>query len=136
MLGDEKLEESFGCDRCWPRSLDSAWGARRRLKLEEVLIDEMHYRVIILTCNVCRQHFISIFTETIDWADGEDPQYWIIMPLTRQEAADLAHRRNSISEEMLNVLASKRRSLRRDYPKEADKPSLSWATGVSVRQHD
>ncbi len=135
-MGNDRLKENLGCDRCWPPSADAAWEARRQLIRGNPLIDELHYGVWILTCSACSQHFISIFTEEIDWADGDDSQYWIVMPLTQQEAADIAGRGGSLTEEGLNSLASDRRSLRRDYPKGADVPRLFWASGVSIPPHD
>ncbi len=135
-MGNDRLKESFGCKGCWPSSADAAWGARGLLRSEEELVDESHYYVMILTCSACSQRFISIFSERIDWVDGDDPQYWTVMPLTQQEAADLSCRRGSLSEGELMSLAPDRRSLRRDYPKGADKPSVFWATGVWFPAHD
>jgi hypothetical protein len=135
-VGNDRSKQNFGCERCWPPAAAAAWEARRQLELEERLVDESHYRVVILTCPACTQRFISIFTEKIDWADGDDPQYWTVMPLTQQEAADLRRRGSSVSEGELCSLASDRRSLQRDYPKEADAPRLFWATGISMIAHD
>jgi hypothetical protein len=134
-MGNDRSKENFGCKRCWPSSAEAAWEARSQLRLEEDLVDESHYHVMILTCSYCAQRFISIFTEEIDWVDGEDPQYWTVMPLTQQEAVDLGCRRGSLSDGELISLAPDRRSLQRDYPKGADKPRLFWATGVWVGPH-
>lgn len=133
---NDRSKENFGCNRCWPSSAEAAWEARGQLEREDLLVDEAHYRVMILTCAACAQRFISIFTEKIDWVDGEDPQFWTVVPLTQQEAADLSCRRGSLSDGELISLAPDRRSLRRDYPKGADKPSLFWATGVWFPAHD
>jgi hypothetical protein len=135
-MSNDSAKQNFGCNRCWTSSAEDAWEARGQLRLKEDLVDESHYHVMILTCSACAQRFISIFTEKIDWVDGEDQQYWTVMPLTQQEAADLSCRRGSLSEGELMSLARDRRSLQRDYPKGADKPILFWATGVSIRAHD
>ena len=65
-----------GCKRCWPSSADAAWKARDGLKLSAELIDESHFHVMILACPQCGQQFISVFTEMIDWINGDDAQYW------------------------------------------------------------
>jgi hypothetical protein len=135
-MGNDRSRENFGCNRCWPASAEAAWEARGQLKREDLLVGESHYRVVILTCASCAQRFISIFTEKIDWVDGEDPQYWTVMPLTQQEAVDLGCRRDSLSEAELMSLARDRQSLQRDFPKGADKPSVFWATGVWFPAHD
>ncbi|MBN1996147.1 hypothetical protein JW935_01260 [candidate division KSB1 bacterium] len=135
-MSSNRPKNNFGCQLCWPSSADTAWAARRKLKRTETLVDESHFHVMILTCPSCSQCFISIFTEQIDWVDGEDPQYWIVMPLTQKEAADLSRQDDSALERQLHSLAPERKSLRHDYPKEAAKPSSFWANGISIRAHD
>ena len=98
------------------------------------LIDESHFHVMILACAHCAQRFVSIFAETIDWADGEDPQYWTLLPITGAEAADLTEQRNLLTESELYALPG-RRCLRRDYPKAAA-PRTFWAEGVIIGPHD
>lgn len=127
--------EHFGCERCWPSSADDAETASRALTREVDLIDESHFHVMIRACTSCSQQFVSIFTETIDWADGEDPQYWTLMPITREEAADLVWRGGSLSEATLDELGVGRRSLRRDHPK-GEAPRSFWDTGILVGPHD
>jgi len=135
-MGNDKSEQIFGCKRCWPSSAEAAWEARGELKREELLIDKSHYRVMILLCSACAQRFISIFSEKIDWAGGEDPQFWTVVPLTIEESENLGRRRGSMSEAELMSLAHGRRSLQRDFPKGADKPSVFWATGIWFPAHD
>ena len=125
-----------GCERCWPEAADAAWGARARLTHAEVLIDESHYRVTLLACPACGQRFLSVFTETVDWADSEDPQYWTLLPLEDAEAADLIRRGAATSEADLGALGAGRRSLMRDFPKGVPEPTVYWATGVRIGRHD
>ena len=134
-MGDQKPEEEFGCAQCWPPAADAAWaapGARTRVA---ELIDESHFAVSILACPRCSQRFVKIFTESIDWADGDDPQYWTLMPITAAEAADLARQQSSLKEADLNALGRGRRSLRRDCPKGVTQ-SIYWGTGIHVGRHD
>jgi uncharacterized protein YbaR (Trm112 family) len=127
--------ESFGCERCWPASANAAQDARRTLVREAELIDESHFHVMILACPSCRQRYLSVFTEMIDWDDGDDPQYWTTLPLTDAEAADLVRRRDSLDEATLNALGPGRRSLLHDHPKGVD-ARTHWGSGIFVGPHD
>ena len=132
---ERKESRDFGCQLCWPSTADAAWEARRSLACEAELIDESHFHVIILTCPNCNQRFLSVFTETIDWADGEDPQSWSLLPITDQEVADLVVRQGATTEAEINALGPERRCLRRDYPK--DRAALSfWSAGIWVEPYD
>ena len=127
-------EATFGCLQCWPALADAAWEARKGLVRVSDLIDESHFHVMILSCPSCAQQFLNVFTETIDWAAGEDPQYWTTLPLTAPEAADLVGR-SGISEADIAFMAPGRRSLRRDYPKD-ELPRDYWGNGILVGPHD
>jgi hypothetical protein len=129
------IGRDFGCERCWPSSADAAWEEMRTLTSEADLIDESHFHVVIRACRVCAQRFVSVFTETIDWASGDDPQYWTLLPITGPEAAELVRRGESLTESELNGLQSDRRCLRHDHPKGEGARSF-WAKGISVREHD
>jgi hypothetical protein len=135
MMAEERPREDFGCERCWPASPDAAWEARGTLRHAEELIDESHFHVMILACPHCAQRFVSVFTETIDWKDGDDPQYWTLMPITETEAVGLVQQRDSLTETKLDALGPGRRCLQRDYPKAAV-PRVFWGTGISVGLHD
>jgi hypothetical protein len=134
-MNDDTKTERFGCERCWPATADAATEARRTLVHEAELIEESHFHVMILACPSCAQRYVSVFTETIDWEDGEDPQYWTTLPLTPAETADLVRRADSITEATLDALGPGRRSLQRDHPKGAEARSY-WRTGIMVGPHD
>ena len=129
------MNEQFGCEICWPASADEAWEARRKLSSEADLIDESHFHVMILKCPICSQQFVSVFTETVDWVDGEDPQYWVTLPLTSEEAGWLVHQGSGLAEDDLRRLGPVRKCLHRDYPKRGE-PRAYWAVGISIRYHD
>jgi hypothetical protein len=135
MMLDDGPKQDFGCEQCWPSTADAAWEARKGLTHVAELIDESHLHVMILACPSCAQRFISIFTEMIDWIDGDDPQYWQLLPITEAEAADLIRRRDSLTETAFNALGQGRRSLQRDFPK-ATEPRLFWGIGIFVGPHD
>ena len=127
--------QEFGCDLCWPADASAAWGARDGLSRLKELIDESHFIVAILACPRCDQRYVSIFTELIDWQDGNDPQYWTLLPITEAEAEGLVQQEASLGETSLNALGRGRRSLRRDHPK-AGPPRVFWGSGVLVGPHD
>lgn len=129
-----RLGTTSGCDRCWPASPESAWEARRTLIAQSDLADESHFHVGIASCSHCAQRFVSVFTETIDWVDGEDPQDWTQLPITGDEAEALRQAGDALESE-LNGLDPRRRSLRRDSPK-GGPVRLFWGTGLFVSRHD
>jgi hypothetical protein len=128
------MDTLAGCAACWPSSADAAWEARKGLSTQTELVDESHFHVRLLGCSRCGQRFVSVFTEMIDWADGDDPQYWTMMPVTAEEKLAL-ERANPFMESILNQLAPGRRSLLRSAPKGAP-VTVCWGQGVFVGPHD
>src|ERR1041385_192441 len=109
-MREGSAEGPFGCEHCWPESAEAAWSARFRLSHEGELIDESHFHVLILGCTECHQRFVSIFTESIDWEDGEDPQFWTVLPLTTSEVDALTRPGSPVTEATLNSLGEGRRN--------------------------
>jgi hypothetical protein len=128
-------ELNFGCAKCWSEDAKLAYKAFGSLRIKSYLINESHYIVTIRVCNNCSQQFLSVFTETIDWVDGEDPQYRIVIPITVEESHLLAQSVDSISDGKLASIGVGRRSLRHDYPKDG-KVSIYWGSGIQIRLHD
>jgi hypothetical protein len=131
----EPPDETFGCEHCWPASAEAADKARRALVHAAQLIDESHFIVSVRTCSHCAQAFLQVFTETIDWVDGEDPQSTTVLPLTRAEASGLQARAADLGEGDLDGLGQDRRSLRHDFPK-GEEPRVFWSRGLRVGPHD
>lgn len=125
----------FGCAHCWPPDAEAALAARSQLARDAVLIDESHYQVAILACRHCAQRFVKVFTEMIDWADGDDPAYRVTMPLTPAEADALRQRGASLTEPQVWALNPNRRSLHHDAPKGAPE-RVFWGTGIPELMHD
>jgi len=132
-VSSPRTDEHFGCEHCWPESAEAAWAARSARRIEAELIDESHFIVTIQVCSVCSQRFVSVFTETIDWVDGEDPQYRTLLPITDLECAAL--KADGVSEARLNALGPDRRSLRHDFPKGGLARSYR-GKGITVGRHD
>jgi len=121
-----------GCATCFPADAARAWEARSKLRFVADLVDESHYHVMVLACDGCGQRFISIFTETIDWNDGDDPQYWEMQPITAAESESLASA--DALEEGIAALPA-RRSLYVAHPSGLPQ-TISWSRGVRVGFHD
>jgi hypothetical protein len=124
----------FGCTICLPPDANDARSARAGLTAVTTLIDEAHYIVSLAACPRCRQRFVSVFTETIDWVNGEDPQRWTIMPISESDAVDLVSYGPRLQNVHLTALPA-RRSLLVEHPSEAD-VTARWSFGIEIRHHD
>ena len=134
MTNQDSPEESFGCEQCWPPGAPAAWKARGALSRVKELIDESDFHVLILGRRHCAQRFLSVFTEMIDWVDGDDPQYWTLLPLTQSEAAGL-ETRDPVTESELRTLGPGRRCLLVNHPK-AGAQEVYWEAGLMIGPHD
>ena len=116
---------TFGCGVCFPPSADAAWTARQGLAQVARLVEEPHVSVWIGACGTCRQRYLSVFTERIDWVNGEDPQDWALMPVTEEEAAALV---GGVSAGEIGV---GRRCLRAYHPSD-EGMRVFWSVGPAV----
>ena len=124
-----------GCLRCWPATPEAAWHARRGLRELAMWIDEAHLSVRGLQCVHCARRFISVFTESIDWINGDDAQTWTTVPVTADEFTRVEAALASSIEAALRVVPAERRSLRRDHPSGGD-DQIGWARGIDVCSRD
>ena len=102
--------------------------AIRKTEHIATLVDESHFGVSILRCVQCRQHFLSLFCERVDWADSDDPQTTVAVPISEDEVqrlktANVAADENAI----LEIVANERRFPYHDMPKGAA-DTLAWKT--------
>lgn len=101
------------------------------------LADESHFMASIRRCEHCGQHFLTLFCERVDWADGDDPQTWVAAPISADEArqlrgADIAVDENTI----LRIVIAERRFLYNDMPKGTPE-TLAWLTReLFIPAHD
>ncbi len=98
------------------------------------IVSESHFSVRLRVCRNCGQQFLTVFTETIDWHGGEDPQFWTVMPVTIYEATMLSLATDSI-EGAVAKIPSDRRSLCHDFPRDGD-PKSFWSKGIFIGPHD
>jgi hypothetical protein len=128
------IVDDYGCPACWPDDAGAAWNARAALVHDLTLVDESHFIVAIRRCGACHQRFISVFAETIDWTDGEDPQYRQLMPVNNDEIVLLAAAGAGV-ESVFAKIGPDRRALHRDFPKSGD-IVCGWHRGLLTPPHD
>jgi hypothetical protein len=128
------IDEVSGCPTCLPPDANRAWDAVKILAQQSRPVDESHFTVVIRACPECSQHFVSVFSETVDWTDGEDPQLWSVLPISAAEMEQLLNAGSGI-ESRLAELAPHRRSLCHDHPKGKTARNF-WSSGVIIGPHD
>ncbi|MCC6677095.1 MAG: hypothetical protein IT436_08120 [Phycisphaerales bacterium] len=128
-----------GC-ACAGEDAAGALGAVRAGPAVVELIDDLHLIVRIRRCR-CGRAYLSIFTERIDWANGDDPQHWEFFPLEEAEVARLLARaaEGPVDEAFLLEFGAgmRRRMLVRDWPGGAGEPVVGWRDGpLTIAAHD
>ena len=126
----------FGCERCFQTSAREASELRRNFIEVSRLIDESHFIVRVLLCPHCNQRCVSVFTELIDWSEGDDAQYWSLLPVTLAESEQLIAQGESVDIRLIEALGRERRYLQVDHP--TRKPQrVQWAAGnLLIGPHD
>jgi len=129
------IEAEFGCELCCGEDAAAAMEYYfRQMKPVKRLIDRSHFSVSIRMCPNCEQQFVSTFTEFVDWQNGEDAQYFTVVPATQDEVAKFMAEDASFDFRDIGLLGVNRRRLTSDWPTGGDKV-ISWKTGVfSVRE--
>lgn len=117
----------FGCEVCCAPSAEAVWHDRATVFAHGTdVVDDSHFMVSTRRCRTCGQHFASIFTEFIDWKNGDDAQYLTLLPVTPPEADALAA--GTLTPFRLGTLGAGRRYLNHDRP--SGGPSrVYWRTG-------
>ena len=92
------------------------------------LIDESHYAVQIRRCSACGQHFFHVFSEFVDWKNGEDAMYSDVVPITPEEAAALIAKGENIEPAEFEALGKDRRRLC-DYHPTGKPRTITYAHG-------
>lgn len=112
------------------------WSAAAGHARVAAIVEESHFSVRVVACAACGQRFASVFAERIDWRGGDDPQDWLLVPVSADEAQALIAAGESGVERALAALAPERH-LVRSFPRDAGAPSAAWRTGpLFVPFHD
>ena len=78
----------MSCKFCFEGTPEEVWAHRGEWASLDTLVDESHYGVSLSQCQ-CGQRFAEVFCEAIDWVGGNDPQAWVIAPISAEEMARL-----------------------------------------------
>lgn len=116
-----RAKTGMGCERCFGEDALTAWSLER--EHTDLLVDESHFAITIEACPFCGQQFVWIFTEFVDWEDGDDKQYWDVLPVTDEEAAIVREQGAKLDLHYLMALGAERRHLK------ADDHGIRWTGG-------
>ena len=130
----DESPQVFGCPAFWPPDADAAWSSFNSLSIDHEFVDESHFMVKLRSCRKCSQQFVSAFSETVDWSDGDDPQFWSSVPVTPAESKVLLEAGESAVEKACATTAA-RRSLCHDHPKGPARKTY-WSKGLVIVAHD
>lgn len=83
-------------------------------------VDESHFMRYLLKCKECGQLYFYEFYETIDWENGNDPQYKTFIPV---DSEDEAKKR---SEASLFDIFEFSPCIRSDWPSDIVEPRVRW----------
>jgi hypothetical protein len=133
--GTMEEEGSIGCGACFGGSAGEAAAAIGGLRMDARLVDESHFSVSLRACAGCGQRFVQLFSERVDWVNGEDPQTIVVIPITPGESERLRGR-GDVTEDELAALATGRRRLEIDHPSDGPR-TVEWRSGpLVIPPHD
>lgn len=123
-----------------PCQADDALAAKQTIRKSAriaELADESHFMASIRRCVRCGQHFVTFFCERVDWTDGDDPQTWLAVPVSADEARQLQKADIAADESaVLRIVTGERRFLFHDMPK-GPPETLAWMTRtLLIPAHD
>ncbi|MDP2312890.1 MAG: hypothetical protein Q8P41_08295, partial [Pseudomonadota bacterium] len=124
-------EPELGCVMCTGDDAEEAWEAMETHHVRS-LVREVHFGVDVKRC-FCDQLFAVVFTERIDFRDGDDDQTWLAVPITDEERARLEAVGTAEVSGTLVALVRQRRFL----AKTRQVPAPWWCDGgFSIFPHD
>jgi hypothetical protein len=121
------------CEACFGETAEDVWDALAELETRRRLVDESHFGVSLDACRACGQLFAHVFAERIDWQGGNDPQAWILAPVSAEEADALAAAESV--EGAVNRLAPRRR-VEVYHPSDGDKIIRFVDGPIWIMPHD
>jgi hypothetical protein len=108
--------------RChlWQGDVLQSQDLRDIFEVVETFEDTSHFSRCLLRCTRCGQRYFYQFYETIDWEDGDDPQYSTYIPVDANEEVEILKKASVLE---LGQFAPR---LVNDYPKGAQRPNVFW----------
>lgn len=103
-----------------------AKGLRSQFALLDTVVKESHWWRYLLKCRGCGQLYVYEFTEEIDWADGDDPQFVTWVPVENE--AEIA----AVTRAPRGGLGGFVPRLCKDWLKGQPAPALRWVTAAGT----
>jgi hypothetical protein len=129
------MDDTSSC-LCFSPDTAAAMATIRKSPSVAQLHDDSHFIVTLRRCDACGGQFLSLFCERVDWADGDDPQTRVMVPVNPEEAAQLRALAPFDEGHAMRILSGTRRFLYHDMPKGAGE-TLEWRTGAFfIPAHD
>lgn len=134
--GDDESKSAAAGGTCTCLGADATAASEflRKARQVEELVDESHLGVSLIQCAGCRQIFLRIFTELIDWSAGDDSQAWVSVPIDAREAEQLRANRDWAA--FVGAVPADRRFLARVLPRGGGGGSSWGIGGVPIFPHD
>jgi hypothetical protein len=122
---------TFGCTECYGEDAEAMLEYYlQKLTTTHGIFSENHEGAALRECPKCGQQFVTIFTEVINWAAGGDDQFYDVVPVTPDEAAEIVRAGSDISMAHLNGLGKQRRHLE-DIKRCGQERQILWRPGKS-----
>jgi hypothetical protein len=131
------MMSAVGCEVCWPDDAITAdkWRPTERADVQSP-VHESHFFVQLARCNVCKQRYVNIFAEKIDWVAGNDPQHSVRFPVSDEQAVELLGLNEDTIEPVLARMGSAVRRIESWWPATGSRGS-GWVEGpFRVPPHD
>jgi len=94
-------------------------------------VEESHLSITARACASCGQRFVWVFSEMIDWVDGNDPQRCTLVPIAQTEADELIAEGEQVREPSVERLTDGRPVLVMDFPKSGAK-TFAYVGGARI----
>lgn len=119
----------IGCADCFGADAGKAWTASQERR-RSTPVQEPHFSVHLTQC-ACGQRFATVFTERIDWANGEDDQTWLVVHVGEEETKRIEQAWEAVEE-----IARGRRFLVRSFPPGGALSAWWRDGGFAIGPHD
>lgn len=118
--------QPFGCGACFQGDAEAVW--KRGFTNLATLVEDSHFGIQVMICPACDQRCVKVFMEFVDWANSDDAQSWVVVPLTHGESVELLALGGKVRPEDI-LRASKNRSyLFADFPSGGGS-TIQWRAG-------
>lgn len=129
-------DQTSGCPICLPDDPAAAYERAREMETIAELIEESHFSVTVRACRTCAQRFVWVFTETINWVHGNDPQLCTMLPITEDESNQLIAQGQQVETLLVETLGACRRHLLMHFPSSGPQTICYTNEGTIIGPHD